>query len=62
VPLTNITWIDPPRKLDEALRSQLDWYKARSASRTSPAQKWEAIVMTNRRISAEDFARLTGNA
>ena len=55
VPLADITWIDPPRKLDEALRSQLDWYQGRS-----PTHKWESLVMTNRRISPGDFAKLTG--
>jgi hypothetical protein len=57
VPLSQISWIEPPRKLDAALRATLDWYQGRD-----PNFNWESLVLTNRRISAGDFNKLTGRA
>lgn len=55
VPLANIVWLQNPTTLDAAVRSTLDAYNGKN-----PAGNWSFFVQTTRRLSAADFARLTG--
>ena len=55
MPLANIVWLPHPTTLDAAVRSTLDAYSGKN-----PAGNWSFLVQTTRRLSAADFARLTG--
>lgn len=53
--LDGISWLNPAVKLDSALRAKLDAYAGRD-----PFGNWSWFVQTSRKVSAADFARLTG--
>jgi hypothetical protein len=56
VPLAEITWLDPAPVLDAALRSQMDAFKGKD-----PGSVWSWLVQSTRRITRDDFFRLTGH-
>ena len=55
LPLTDITWMPAPVRLDAATRAGLDAFAGKD-SRTA----WGFFVQTTRRLAKADFHRLTG--
>jgi hypothetical protein len=55
LPLTDISWLEPPIKLDSVKRASLDAYAGKN-----PDGNWSFLVQTTRRLSEGDFYRLIG--
>ena len=54
IPLLNITWLKAPTKVDAEARAKLDAFQGRD-----PNGNWSWLVQTTRRLSQDDFKRLT---
>ena len=54
MPLANITWLKPPTQLDLDLRGQLE-----ALAGKNPAGNWGLFFQTSRRLTQQDFKRLT---
>jgi hypothetical protein len=54
MPLANLTWLKPPTLLDLELRGQLE-----ALAGQNPAGNWGLFFQTSRRLTQQDFKRLT---
>jgi hypothetical protein len=56
VPLVQVTWRDPPVRLNSSLRRTLDAFQGREIDGI-----WSWLVQTTRRLSEHDFRKMTGH-
>lgn len=58
VPLTDVKWLETPVMIDTALRASLDAFVGKPIT----GKGWAWLVQTSRKVSAHDFAILTGQS